>query len=240
VRLPDATEVGLPVGSKGRSVRRTPLWSALAVVFVLVGAASSVFAAGQVAHDAGKESQRSFATSAAQIATTMQSAFQHENDLISGVQAFILDHPKATEAEFLQWARADRAMARYGELQGFGETEIVPSSQLAAFATHAAVASATGLSAQGSFAVTPPGRRAFYCLSIVGLDRSPDNGLPSGFDLCAGTNGTSLLASRDSGLADLESLRLRNVTTLEIGLPVYLGERRPRRSPGAARRSSVG
>jgi diguanylate cyclase (GGDEF)-like protein len=82
----------------------------------------------------------------------------------------------------------------------------------------------------------PPGSRPFYCFASVGLNRSADEGLPLGFDLCAGAQGHLMLASRDSGQADLQPLTVRGVTILSFAVPIYRGGSTP--ATTAARRAA--
>lgn len=110
------------------------LWAVAAAVVIAVGTVSSMRTATAVAHKEHQKAQGAFAASSAEIATTLQLAIQREHELTVSMQAFLAINPHATNATFLAWAGAMRAMQRHPELLGWGETVIVPASQLAAFA----------------------------------------------------------------------------------------------------------
>jgi diguanylate cyclase (GGDEF)-like protein len=205
---------------------RTPrrhVWAMLGAMLVVVGIVSSALAASAVAHAQGASSQRAFLSSSDEIAAIVELALLHEEDLVVDTEAFVLGEPHATEAEFLAWASSERAMTRFPELLGFGEALMVPASQLKAFANRARTESNTGFPPPKSFVVTPPGDRPFYCFSVIGLNRTLQNGLPPGFDLCAGPGGQALLATRASGATNLTPLTVGSITTLSLGVPVYRG-----------------
>jgi diguanylate cyclase (GGDEF)-like protein len=203
--------------------RRTIRWAALGAFVLFAGVLISLMASVRVANNAIQQSRLVFVDASAQMAATFQTSLQHENDLITGVEAFILDHPQASEAAFVEWARADTALARYPELQGFGETVIVPRSKLSDFASTANSQQGLGSGGPGVFRLTPEGTRSLYCLPLIGLNRSSSRGLSAGYDRCSGVQGSIMLASRDSGVANFEALSVRSIPTIEIAVPVYRG-----------------
>ena len=208
-------------------VESTPLrrrrWAALGALVVAIGSIGAVFGAAAAANSASSASRRNVATSASEIATNLQLALQHEHDLVISAAAFLLGSQDTTEATFLQWANSVQALDRYPELQGFGDTTIVSASGLARFAAQSNAAPATGYAPSLPFTVVPAGARAFYCFATVGLDRSANAGVPAGFDLCSGTQGQSMLATRDSGATDLEPLTVNGETLLSLTTPIYRG-----------------
>jgi hypothetical protein len=165
--------------SVGRSNGLRSVWATAAVFRLAIGTTGSVFAAGRVAQNEGQNSQRAFATSSAEIASTLKLAIQHEEDLVVSAGAFALGNPDASNTEFVQWATAVRAMDRYPELRGFGESVIVPASQLGAFAARAVADPVGPLASNGTFAVIPPGNRPYYCLARAGEVRSAAVGIPA-------------------------------------------------------------
>ena len=216
-------------------LRRRP-WLAAGAAVLAVGTICAVYGANSVAAGAAQRSRRTLSVAAAGIATNLQLVLQHEHDLVVSAGAFFLDHPGANEETFLQWAGDVGALARYPELLGMGEVVIVPAADLAAF-EKASSATQTGTGAvPASFSVIPPGKRPFYCLSVAGLARNAEAGVPVGEDLCAGPAGQALLATRDSGLADLQPFSEGGITALSLGSPMYSGGATP--TTVAARRAA--
>jgi diguanylate cyclase (GGDEF)-like protein len=222
--------------TSGKRRPRGHIWGTLGALLVLVGIVGSVVAATGVAHAQAANSQRAFLSSSNEIAAVTGLALLHEEDLVVDTEAFVLGEPHASEAEFLAWASSERAMTRFPELLGFGEAVIVPASQLKAFASHATAESNSGFPPPKPFVITPPGDRPFYCFSVIGLNRTLHDGLPPGFDLCAGAGGQALLATRASGQATLTPLTVGSITTLSLGVPVYRGGGTP--TTTAARRAA--
>ena len=206
-----------PTDDGGRSSRHGA-WIVIAMLLVLLGVLSSILAANASAHQNAARSHRSFATSALGIAATLKLSLQHETDLVLSAQAFILDNPQDSEAQFVQWASTLGALRRYPELRGFGESRIIPRSELQFFAAHPIIeAGATA----APFRVIPSGTRPFYCFTVLGLSRDEKESLPPGFDFCAGTQGKHLLKSRDSGRNTLGPVTVGRITTLSLAVPTY-------------------
>jgi diguanylate cyclase (GGDEF)-like protein len=214
---------GTQNAASGKTTARRHVWAMFGALLVLVGLACSTLAATRDAHAETVKSQKAFLSSSQQIAAVLEVALQHEEDLVVDTEAFVVGDPHASEAQFVAWAGAVHAMARYPELQGFGEALIVPASQLKAFAARAKTRSITGFPPPKSFVISPPGNRPFDCFSVIGLDRTLGAGLPAGFDLCGGARGKALFATRASGQTNLTPLTLGPVTTLSLGIPVYRG-----------------
>jgi diguanylate cyclase (GGDEF)-like protein len=207
----------------GSTPLRKRRWAALGALVVVLGSVGAVVGAAVAANSAASASRRDLATSTSQISTNLQLALQHEHDLVISTAAFFLDSRDTTEAAFLQWAGGVQALNAYPELQGFGDSTIVPASDLATFVAQSNAAPATGSAPSMRFVVTPAGRRAFYCFSSVGLDRSADVGVPAGSDLCAGTRGRAMLATRNSGADYLLPLTVHGESILSLATPIYRG-----------------
>ena len=107
-------------GVDNRRLRRH-IWAILVAMLVVGGIVSSTLAATGDAHAQGETSQTAFLSSSQEIAAVLEVALQHEEDLVVGAQAFVVGDPHASEAQFVAWADAVHAMARYPELRGFGE-----------------------------------------------------------------------------------------------------------------------
>lgn len=222
--------------SASNGTLRGHIWAMLGAMLVVVGIASSTLAAAGNAHAHGERSQRAFLSSSQEIAAVLEVTLQHDEDLVVDTEAFVVGDPHAREAQFVAWADAEHAMTRYPELRSFGEALVVPAPKLKAFVKRATAGSDNGFPPTGSFVITPPGNRPFYCFSVIGLDRTLRDGLPSGLDLCGGTRGKSLLATRGSGQANLEPLTVGSMTSLLLGVPVYRGGAVP--TTTAARRAA--
>jgi diguanylate cyclase (GGDEF)-like protein len=204
------------------AVTRQPfrMWALLSVGVLLVGIIGAMFAAESVADHEAARSRQQFATSSADVASTLQLAIQHEEDLITSAGGFIVGNSDVSNAKFAQWTNSVRALPRYPELEGFGYSVLVPASQLAAFAARATADPSGPLGADGKFHVVPPGARPFYCLIVAGQGRGTSSALPAGFDLCAGARPQSLTA-RDSGRSNYVPIKVDGRVSLSITTPLY-------------------
>src|ERR1700736_5464922 len=100
---PDTTTLsGSDVVVVGNSRRRLPMWRAAAVVLLVVGTVGAVVAAAAVASNDTDRSRREFQTSSVEVASTLQLAIQHEQDLIVSAGGFVAGEPNATNTEFVQ------------------------------------------------------------------------------------------------------------------------------------------
>ena len=192
-------------------------------MLIIAGTAGSFLAASAGAHSRGEASKRAFDASSAEIAAVLGLAVQHEEDLVVSIEAFILGNPDASHVEFVTWANMVHALDRYPELQALGEAVLVPASGLRAFEARVSLPSHTGSPHNLPFVIVPPGHRAFYCFSVTGVARHAAEVVPPGYDLCQGSTGQALLATRRSGLFDLEPLTMGKVPTLSLGIPIYAG-----------------
>lgn len=202
---------------------RHPAWVVVAVLVLVAGMASAVVAARSVAGRDAEKSRQEFEQSSAAVASTLQLAIQHEEDLVVSAQGFVLGNPDATNTTFVQWADTVRALERYPELQGFGYVVLIPASQLGAFSARAIVDPVGPLSPDGTFQVIPAGERPFYCLGVAGQQRGLQGGVqPAGVDFCAGS-GDNLTPSRDSGQSAYMPYVAGDTPSLSIEIPVYRG-----------------
>ena len=181
---------------------------------------SSVVAAGAVARGDAQQSQRAFRSTSATIASTLQLAVEHEEDLIIAASGFVIGNPDASNSQFLEWATSVRALERYPELLGFGHSVIVPASGLAEFAARAIADPSGPLAADGTFQVVPPGERPFYCLAVVGVSRPQLGGIPVGSDFCA-SDPDGEMAVRDSGQSVYSPLTFGTTAFLAVQIPIY-------------------
>ena len=209
--------------------RRTR-WIVAAALLVAVGSASSVFGAAVVARSAGQQSHQAFVSSSREVASTLQLALQHEQDLVVSAGAFLAANPDATPAQFQQWTSSVRAFARYPELQAIAELVLVPASQLKAF-----VARFEPTNGGAPFQIIPAGNRPYYCLTTDGQSRSAQVATPANVDYCAADTRAEFLESRDSGQGSVVPYTVGKSVELGVGTPIYRGGVVP--SSVAARRA---
>jgi diguanylate cyclase (GGDEF)-like protein len=207
----------------GRVSAKNHPWAILGVLLVLLGAACSVIAAGIVAQNAADSSRKAFDASSALIAATLQLAIQHEQDLVVEADAFFVRDPDATQSQFLSWSSSIAAFARYPELQGMSELQLVPAAGLPSFAARMEVNPPGPLSAKGTYQVSPPGYRAYYCLVAVSQSRYPKLILPAGIDYCSTSVGAQFLRARDSGQSMYIPYRTGKTEELALGTAIYKG-----------------
>jgi len=218
-------------------------FAALTVVLVLAGVLASVLGARAVGRTDAEQSQLSFHLASAEIASTLNLAIQHEEDLVLSASAFVKGDPGTSAADFDRWAESVRAMQRYPELQNLGLVTLVPSSRLAAFEAHMAANPIRPLGPQSvgpkeDFVIFPPGNRPYYCLAVAGLARSATTFLPAGVDYCAVA--PTLITARDSGKVGYAPIAQGAGTTLlGVEAPVYRGGSIPS-TVAARRRTFVG
>jgi diguanylate cyclase (GGDEF)-like protein len=210
------------VRSRSREGTRSHhVWAAAAGLLIVAGVLSSLMAARSLAHGDANTAAKSFQQSSANVASTLGLAIQHQNDLIVDTSAYVLSGRGRSQAGFAHWISSARGFVRYPELQGIGVIRVVPASQLAAFAARAVADPSGPLSASGTFAVTPRGKRPFYCLTSQAQSRTAAIRTPAGADVCAGAAGAPLLAARDSGHGEYAPYQAGRQTWLGIEIPVY-------------------
>jgi signal transduction histidine kinase len=205
------------------------------LVFILLVGGSWIAASTLARGDADK-SRRDFAASSAHVASTLQLAIQHEEDLIVGAAGFVVANPGLSNREFVRWASSVRSLRRYPELLSLGYVRIVSQSQLAGFAASGGRYGPAW--PRGVDQVVPPGERPFYCFAVGGLQRGVQAVYPLGFDLCGVEPLRSqVLSARDSGLLTYLPYQAGTTKTLGIFGPVYRGGSTP--ATVAARRREL-
>jgi diguanylate cyclase (GGDEF)-like protein len=192
---------------------------AMVMVLFTLGTIGSVFAARQVARADSKTSRQDFVATAANIASTLRLALQHEQDLTVSAGAFFASDPNATQSAFGEWTTSVRAFARYPELLTISELRMVPAAQLGAFA---AIQNAEH-PGSAAFAVVPAGIRPYYCLSQVSQQRTANLAVPGSIDYCKTVLGPELLASRNSGKVEYLPYKSGKIEELAVGTATYSG-----------------
>jgi signal transduction histidine kinase len=241
---PRFVKSGLRLHETGNNtLRRLPFlrgrpgrWSVAAVLVFAFVALGFWFAASTLAHDNADKSQREFRASSAHVASTLQLAIQHEEDLIVSGGGFAVANPDTSNGEFIRWARSVRALPRYPELLSMGYVRIIERSQLAGFAARSA---RTGHPwTRGVRSVVPPGVRPFYCFAVGGMTRVDQAAYPAGFDICGiEPLRSQVLSARDSGLLSYLPYDAGKTQTLGVMAPVYRGGMTP--ATVAGRRSAL-
>ncbi|MEA2245110.1 MAG: two-component system, NtrC family, sensor kinase [Solirubrobacteraceae bacterium] len=203
-------------------------WAASTAVLVALVATASLLAAQAVARGHANTSRESFSSASAEIASALDLAILHEEDLIVSASGFVAGNPDGSSRQFVRWVRSVRALERYPELQALGHSVVVPAAGLAAFGAAAERHPTGPLSPDGRFHVLPPGERSFYCLTAAGVGRDVIGSFPAGFDFCANLPlGPSILAARDSGTSAYAPVENGAQTLLVVHMPVYRGGRTP-------------
>jgi diguanylate cyclase (GGDEF)-like protein len=199
--------------------KRHHVWvsAVLACMLLAGGVLGSRAAAVSVARHNSDHSREALVLTSVEVASTMRQAIKREEDLAVSATGFFHVNAFPTSEQFLAWADTVQAMVRYPELLGWGEVVIVTPAQLPAFRA-----------AAGGFEVVPTGARPFYCLFRVSQGRNGGPaGVAAGFDYCAGTAGTRLLAARDSGSSSYVAANTGAGKTLAVQVPFYRGGIRP-------------
>jgi len=205
------------------------------VLLVVAGTVGSVFGAQAVARSHSQQSRQSFEASAQRIAATLQLAIQHEQDLVQNVGTFVGLGPPPSQSGFQSWTTSSHAFQRYPEVIGIAYVELVPASQLSAFAAQQVSDPSGPLSADGTFQVAPAGTRPYYCLAAA--EASPTgSATPAGYDFCDSQLGAAFLRARDSGQAAYLPYQSGTSATLVLGTPLYAGGAVP--TSVAARRAT--
>ena len=185
-------------GPDRKSLRRG-FWIAIAVVVVALGSLGAFLGAGNLSNSDVQQAHANLQTSTAEIASALNLAIEHEQDLAISAGAYIVENPNASESSFLRWVKNVDAFQRYPEILAVAEVEIVHPSQLKAFAARAAINEIQSRAPSQTFTLTPPGKRPFYCLVDVEHARTGLPEIPIGLDMCDSSLGPQLLQARDSG-----------------------------------------
>ena len=220
--------------SSGPPVRQKSVW-ALGAVVLTCGVVGSVLGARVVAsHDAQQSVQAQAPVSLA-IASTLQLALQHEQDLDVGAVGFTAGQPSASASQFRQWVTSVRAFQRYPELIGIAEVSLVPAGDLSAFAARDAADPPGPMGADGTLVILPAGVRPYYCLETGSVTRPGAPVGPAGFDYCDSPLGPALVKARDTGQNAYLPYDSGTSRNLAVGSAIYAGGTQP--TTVAARRA---
>jgi diguanylate cyclase (GGDEF)-like protein len=199
------------------------VWIAVAVACFLAGTVVSVLGAQAVARNGASKSRLAFHLSSAEIASSLNRAIQHEEDLGASAAGFFAENPKASPAQINTWAGSVHPLRSYPELEKLGLVSLVRSPELPAFAARIGA----------GFKVVPAESRAYYCLASAELARYPS----AGVNYCAQSH--TLLLLRDSGLSSYLPASAGQNRALAIETPVYSAGAAPS-TPAARKLAFVG
>jgi diguanylate cyclase (GGDEF)-like protein len=208
-------------------VRHRRVWLTVAVLVIGCGSIASILGARALARNDAQQSHQALVNSATEIASTLTLDLEHVRDLSVNGAEIALSNSTPSQADFLQWTKANGIFAQNPELQGISEYVMVPASGLGAFAAHAAADPAGTLANHGTFQVAPAGNRSYYCLISLSATRAGGLPVPAGLDLCDTELGPALLGIRDSGRSGALAYRSGKVQMLVVGTPIYNGGTTP-------------
>lgn len=212
------------VGALSRT--RRVAWIVVTCLLVTAGIIGSVLGARAVSRSDADKQRLAFHLTAADIASTLRLAIQHEEDLVINASAFVTGTSHMTAKRFDIWAESVRAMRRYPELENIGLIKRVPAARLRPFIAHLERHPVRALGADTSnppqsFTIIPGGSRPYYCLAVAGLSRSLATYLPAGLDYCALAN--TLERVRTTGQSSYAPFADGETPTLGVQTPVYRG-----------------
>jgi diguanylate cyclase (GGDEF)-like protein len=203
--------------------RRHHAWVAIAAGLALAGVLGALLAAGSVARRDAESSRRDLQVTSAQVASTLQLAIEHEEDLVVNAGAYILGQAAFANNGFARWTAAAFVHERYPEIQALGVFSLVSDDGLAAFAARAALDPLYPGDPDAGFAVVPAGVRPFYCLPAAAQLWNPAVKTPAGLDFCATPAGADFLEARDSGHSSYVPYAVANHSYLSVLTPLYMG-----------------
>jgi diguanylate cyclase (GGDEF)-like protein len=215
-------------------------WLAAAVLLIAVGVAGSLVAAREVARAEAGDARQRFLASSERVASSLGLATQRGADLVVVGAARLATDPEITNRDVGRWVGLTRVFERHPEINAVGLASYVRDSELEEFRVRMRADPPGPLGPGGSYAITPPGRRSFYCLIRAQVTRPGTPVLPAAADRCADALGVqTLLAARDSGHGAYLGMDSGGVKLLAIQSPVYEGGKVPA-TVAARRRAFIG
>ena len=109
----------------------------------------------------------------AEVASTLELAIQHEQDLVADTSAFVAGDPDVSPADFDRWAEAAGRCTATPSCRTSGSSRWCRPRSLKAFEAHLAAnpirpLGPNSLGPKERFQILPAGRRPYYCFAIAG------------------------------------------------------------------------
>ncbi len=148
-----------------------PVWFAAALVCLAAGVLASAFGARALMRSDAAGARNAFARTSTSIASTLNMAIKHEEQLTVSAATLFAEHPNATSVEFARWKAWARTRSRYPELDALrfsGLASVSPALALSrdtAASIYSSVASSRG---PGLAIETPVYRGAVTPRSVFG------------------------------------------------------------------------
>ena len=95
----------------GRRSRLQLAWATATVALILAGVVGSVLAADAAGRSEGDRNRKAFEASSANVASTLELAIQHDDDLVVDAGGLLAD-PSLSQTELARWATAARVSER--------------------------------------------------------------------------------------------------------------------------------
>jgi diguanylate cyclase (GGDEF)-like protein len=208
--------------------RASPLSSRLfAWSITLLAVICSFAAAGFWRHQVRVDEQRSFGQEAIGVSSTVTSSLSRMDDLMIGVRSQIASNPGASNAALARWYESLDANRRYPSVQGFAVISPVKPSELQRFADKARANPIPGYPPVAKrFKVTPPGKRAEYCLISSAVIKHGVNAPfpPISLDTCATSRIRQVLKqATDTGQFRTVGFGAAGPGTVLLAAPFYKG-----------------
>jgi diguanylate cyclase (GGDEF)-like protein len=219
----DQLDAPTTIGPERTLVRQRRRWLVVAASVILLGTAGSVLSAGAIAAGDRRQAERNASTSATEISAALMQNIQHEQDLVDLAGAFVNGDPQFSQANFTGWGDAAQIFKRYPELEAIGAIMYVPAGELARFESVQTLVPPASPGGNGSYELSPPGVRPFYCLSAMALVRGGQQWSPPGYDFCTGPLRSSLLGAETTGKSSYVPVKTATGTDLALGTPIYRG-----------------
>jgi diguanylate cyclase (GGDEF)-like protein len=214
------------------------MWTVIAVAVTLTGFAGTALgarAAVSVEHDKSAQARE---TEATEIAGALTLGLRREQDLVVSATALVVG-TGVRDSGIGQWARAVDAFDRYPEVAGLAFVRYVTAADLPAYRAASLAETRRTTGTAGTFTVTPPGARPYYCFLLDVATRKATQPVPPGYDVCPATT-ARLLRSRSSGQVSVDPVTFEgSAMLLAVQTPVYSTPSIPP-TPAARRAAFVG
>jgi diguanylate cyclase (GGDEF)-like protein len=201
-------------------IRRRRWWIVAALVIV-IGSTGTFIGNRALVRTMSASSHQLFVSSSQSIASTLQLALQHEQDLVTTTGAFFVENPNANSTAFRRWIAATNTFARYPEVVGVAEVVMVTARELPSYEARALKDPSGALGPGGTFEIVPAGMRSYYCFVRVDQANSGTSVTPAAFDFCDTPLGPEFQRERVSGKSLYFPYGAGASQKLVLGTPIY-------------------